>query len=290
MMSSPETEKKDQEDIQMKKILALMITFVMAAALSGAAFAAEDNIDPDYLTIDSVTMSTPDDGPQEVTPEGGLEMSGLPGGWSVFEDGTEYKLPDEVKEAFDKAMEEYDGMNLTPIALLGSQVVAGRNYQILCSGAPVVPDPQPGLYVAVIYLDLQENAAITNVVDFDLGKIEESARDAEAPAERLAGGWSAPDAPEGTALPEDAATAFSAAIQDQTDVSYIPAALLGTKVIAGTEYAFLAYATPETQDPISYYAVIFCAANVDGTCDLMSIVPLDLAIFNKRIAEEETDE
>ena len=170
-------------------------------------------------------------------------------------------------------------MSFTPVAYLGSQVVAGTNYQILCIGSPVVPTPAYALCVVTVYADLEGGAAITHVADFKLAQIEET-EDAQIPEKGLAGGWQCPEDVPDADLPQDAAAAFGEATQGIMGVDYVPAALLGTKVIAGTEYAFLAHATLVAADNVCYYAVVFAAANADGTYDSMKIVPLDLAEFN----------
>jgi hypothetical protein len=56
-------------------------------------------------------------------------------------------LTEEAQSAFDKAMEGLVGVNYTPLALLGTQLVSGTNYSFLCEAAVVYPDAQP--YYAV---------------------------------------------------------------------------------------------------------------------------------------------
>ena len=404
----------------MKRILSIIVSVVMIILSAGVVFAAPGG---------------PEEGAEEPAAIGGLL-----GGWTVYEDTAEAELPEEVKAAFDKALEGYVGMNFTPIAYLGSQVVSGTNYMILCKGAPVVLDPQTGLYVVVIYADLEGNATITNVADFDIAAIEEgnAAGEAgeeagsdsaeseggetaeEAPAEEgeetaeegdsegaeallgalgsllgdsgeetadgaeeaaegtadaadggdaaellgalgslfgdsgeetadgaaeaadgaedaaadgesegaevvlgllgsllggsgeetaegeetadgedafmdfvggmfslMLGGWSVPEAPEAAELPEDAAAAFSAVTESLLGVDYVPVALLGTKVISGTEYAILAHSTIPSANPTSYYSVLFIAANADQTYELLNGAVLYLAEFNEAVIDEE---
>lgn len=94
--------------------------------------------------------------------QAGAEM--MAGGWQNVpcEAAT---LPEEAQTAFDKALESLDGAVYTPVALLGTQVVAGTNYCILCQITPVVPDPAPTWALVYIYADLQGNAEIMNVYD-----------------------------------------------------------------------------------------------------------------------------
>ena len=201
----------------------------------------------------------------------------LLGGWTIAAGEAGYELPEEVKAAFESASMFYLGMDYTPVAYLGSQVVAGMNYRILCTGTPVVPDAAEGLYVVTVYQDLEGNASITEVKELDLAELEETEEEADLPATGLMGGWYAPETYEAGELPADAQAAFDAATMMLLGVDYIPADLLGTKVIAGTEYAILSYATTVTEQPESYFAVLFIAANADGTTQLMKVVPLDLA-------------
>ena len=97
------------------------------------------------------------------------ELNGniIAGGWAeITEDDPEYyDIPEEVITAFDKAIQHYVGMNLEPVAFVGRQVVAGMNYKLLCVGAPVVLNPEYGLYYVTIYADLEGNAQITSVVE-----------------------------------------------------------------------------------------------------------------------------
>ena len=64
------------------------------------------------------------------------------GGWSV-NTGDPADIPQEVLDAFSKAVEGLTGCVYEPIALLASQVVAGMNYCLLCRLTVVYPDAQP---------------------------------------------------------------------------------------------------------------------------------------------------
>ena len=90
------------------------------------------------------------------------------GGWTIAT-LQESLLDDEnEQDIFDKAMEGYVGLNLTPIQTLARQLVAGTNYMIICTGSPVTADPVEGIYVVTIYEDLEGNAEITSVEQVDL--------------------------------------------------------------------------------------------------------------------------
>lgn len=90
------------------------------------------------------------------------------GGWAVQEPAQPAVLPDKAQAAFEKSLQGYTGIALKPIALLGTQIVSGTNYLVLCEGSPVVQNPTPGLFVVNAYEDLQGNAELTSVESFDL--------------------------------------------------------------------------------------------------------------------------
>ena len=77
------------------------------------------------------------------------------------------KNPD-VKKAFDAAVAKLDGVNYTPIAYIGSQVVSGKNYAVFCSKTPVTPDAETTFCVLTVYADTQGNSEVTEVKDVDL--------------------------------------------------------------------------------------------------------------------------
>ena len=196
------------------------------------------------------------------------------GGWTLSDNAA--SIPEDAQKALENAA--YTGMSFEPIALLGTQIVAGTNYQILCKGTTATEEPETKLVVVMVYADLEGNSSISNVADFDLGTLETA--EVNADTEQLAGGWTVAENEEGE-LPEDAAAAFNAAMEGLTGVGYVPTALLGTKVIAGTEYAILCNATLVTADPVSYNAVVFVTANADGTNSILNIVPLNLIDYTE---------
>lgn len=88
----------------------------------------------------------------------------MTGGWkNVLHEAEE--LPEDAQEAFDKATENLDGAEYTPVALLSTQLVAGMNYCILCQITPVVPNAEASWALVYIYADLEGNAEITNVYE-----------------------------------------------------------------------------------------------------------------------------
>ena len=198
------------------------------------------------------------------------------GGWTLNTDETKGMLDEDAQKAFDKALEGYAGMGFEPIALLGTQVVAGTNYLILCRGTTVTAKPETKLVTVKVYAKLDGNAEILEVKDFDLGAIEQI-EDGKGTEKGLAGGWNIPLDYKVVNLPAEAAKAFDGAMDGFTGANYEPMALLGTKVIAGVEYAILCHQTLVTANPESNVAVVYVCGMADGTNEIKNIVPLNLA-------------
>ena len=90
----------------------------------------------------------------------------LAGGWTPADDPT---VTQERSDLFYKALGDLVGVEYTPIAYLGSQVVAGTNHCFLVQKRVVIPDAIPSYILVFIYEDLQHNAEIMNMADFDFG-------------------------------------------------------------------------------------------------------------------------
>lgn len=85
----------------------------------------------------------------------------LAGGWEVNTGSTSISKNAAAKAAFKKATAELLGVSYQPIAVLGTQVVAGTKYAILCRATPVIPDAAPDITIMYIY----EN--VDGTVDID---------------------------------------------------------------------------------------------------------------------------
>ncbi len=111
------------------------------------------------------------------------------GGWTIPEDAA---VSDEARAAFEKAMEGLTGVSYQPVALVGTQLVSGTNYCILCEARVVYPDAVPYYALVYVYADLQGGAKILNIAILDIGDIAETGElkaAEEAPA-ALMGSWS----------------------------------------------------------------------------------------------------
>ena len=105
--------------------------------------------------------------------EGAEAIEPLDGGWNIAEDYTTAEIPEEVKSAFEKAIEGFTGNDLVPMAYLGSQLVAGTNYALLCHSTSVTAEPLSSIQVVTIYEDLDGNCSINNIYTLDLASFAE---------------------------------------------------------------------------------------------------------------------
>ena len=96
-----------------------------------------------------------------------VNIEPLAGGWAAHEEIAAIALPEEAKAAMEKALEGFVGSNVEPLALLGTQVVSGTNYAVLCKVTPVVPDAVSKVQVVTVYADLDGNATITSFSPID---------------------------------------------------------------------------------------------------------------------------
>ncbi len=67
------------------------------------------------------------------------------------------------------------------LALLGTQIVSGTNYMLLCKITPVTANPQPHYSIVTVYEDLEGNASISDTHDFNAA--DDAAATAEAQSE-----------------------------------------------------------------------------------------------------------
>ena len=201
-------------------------------------------------------------------------------GWVLNDDETVGYAPDEAKAAFDKALEGFVGQGFDLIAYLGSQVVAGTNHMFLCRGTTVTAEPVVGLKVVTVYADLEGNAEITNVSDFNLHEYVMVDNQDEDP-QTLVGGWNVcADAP-AVNLPAPAVTYYDAVMDKLLGADYTPLAFLGTHDDGGTSYAFLARQTLVTQNPVDNMCLVYVYAPDSGDPELMNIYTLNLADYNE---------
>ena len=95
---------------------------------------------------------------------GGSGEKPVLGGWSTASDPS---ITDEVRALFDQGMKGLVGVKYTPVAYLGSQVVAGYNHAVLCQATTVYPGATPRWVIVYLYADLKGNVSITDITELN---------------------------------------------------------------------------------------------------------------------------
>lgn len=80
-------------------------------------------------------------------------MSDLASGYQVHPE-----IGEQEKAVFEYAMKDRVGMHFEPVAV-ASQLVNGINYIFICTGNPVVLNPETELYAVQIYTQFAHSAA-----------------------------------------------------------------------------------------------------------------------------------
>lgn len=218
--------------------------------------------------------STQNDEPAETS---GAEP--VTGGWELFANEASV-LPGDVQTAFDKAAKTFTGSKLKPVAYVASQNVAGTNYMILCEGTATTEDTAASYQMVTVYADLEGNAEITQVKEFDLAAYTEG-NSTEINAEKLSGGWETAEDRSSVVIPQDAKDIFDKAAENLNGNELEPMALLGTQVVAGTNYAFLCFSTLQTEETINGIQVVTVYEDLDGNAEITNISTVDPADYNE---------
>ena len=90
------------------------------------------------------------------------------GGWKPADSPA---ITEENKALFEKGTEKLLGVDYTPVAFLGSQIVAGTNYCFLAQAKSVIPDAQPSFKLVFLYEKLDGTVEVLSIVDFDFGAL-----------------------------------------------------------------------------------------------------------------------
>lgn len=84
------------------------------------------------------------------------------GGWGVSPEEA-CELTEGAAEAFEAAVEGYEGCRIEPLAVVGSQIVAGMNYAYVCRFTTVSLNPASDLKVIIVYRNLGGESVITAI-------------------------------------------------------------------------------------------------------------------------------
>ena len=194
------------------------------------------------------------------TPDSSETVSG---GWELF-DNKANTLPDDVQKAFDKATKTFTGSELKP----------------LCEAATTTEKPDVSYQMVVIYADLEGNAEITQVKEFDLTQYTDG-DGTEISTEKLSGGWETAEDRSSVMIPQKEKDIFDKAVEELDGNELEPMALLGTQLVAGTNYAFFCFSTLQTEETIKGAQVVTVYEDLNGKAEVTNICTVDPADYNE---------
>lgn len=239
----------------MKKIFAIIFSSLIICSLAGCG---------QSKTSEASQTTTAQAATQAATEAEATKADTITGGYT---DAASPVIPDEVKAAFEKATETLTGVGYVPVAYLGSQVVAGTNHLLLCKATPATEESTATYALVTLYEDANGGAQLTDIQNCA----------AEAPAETeegVTGAYEEPETPEVTA---EAKAALTKACEGLTGASYEAKALLGTQVVAGTNYKLLCKITPIVPDGVPHYAIVTVYADLEGKAEITETVDFEKA-------------
>jgi hypothetical protein len=240
----------------MKKMLAALLSVAMIGSFAACASKNTAKITADTQKASSHSLQS--------------EMSKktdnvVAGGWEYNQGKLSLDQNADAKAAFEKATEGLVGYVYDPIALLGSQVVAGTNYCILCRATPVAPNAKSSFALLYVYADLSGSAEITDIKDF--------ADDTDS-TEEITGGLEMNQGDVSVEKNADVKAAFEKALDGLVGCNYEPVAYIGSQVVAGTNYVVLCRTTPVYPNAESVFSMVTICEDHKGNAELGDVVDL----------------
>ena len=194
----------------------------------------------------------------------------LDGGWGIV-DNKAVTLPGEVQTGFSK-IAQGENKGLVPIALVAQQVVAGTNDMILCKDGSKYR-------MIVVYRDLQGGAELKGSTKFIL--TDYTLGEGNVNTEQLSGGWYVPEELTTLPLTNGAQEAFDKAIEGFVGSTIEPMALIGSQVVAGTNYAILCRVTLTTPEAVPTVQVVRIFADFEGNAEITGFRTINPADYNR---------
>lgn len=192
--------------------------------------------------------------------------------WTIVYDNGKQALPKIASKAFKNATKKYTGETLEPVALLGTQVVNGTNYMILCKSVTATAEPVTSYKIVVVYNSLKDKASIKSVKDFDVKKYFN--KEINLDNEVLEGGYTVYNKVT-TNIAEEELKIFNTASETLTGATYLPITVLGKQ---DKNYAYLTVGTATVPDAISNISVV-TVTNNDNKIEISKIANIDLKDF-----------
>lgn len=97
--------------------------------------------------------------------------AGISGGWTLTKKASKLALSKAMKKAFKAGLSNYVGITGTALGVLGSQVVAGMKYNLLCAGKMVTPGAKKNLYQITVFVGLDGKSSVESVEMIDVAAL-----------------------------------------------------------------------------------------------------------------------
>ncbi len=182
-----------------------------------------------------------------------------------------FVAPENLIEDYNKAMDDYTGRSTDPIALLGTQVVAGTNYMFLCT-------EDKEYKVVVVYNDLENNSSITKATTFDFKQYVDKNNDIDV--EELVGGWTIEVPAKPIELSENVQAIFDKANENMVGATYYPISQVAHQNKDGKNYAILCFGRLSDQNSTTGVFLLTIKEDENGADTIVSISHVDLKKYN----------
>lgn len=225
------------------RITALIAALCVAATMgTTTAFAASAN----DRTPTTSTLAPAEDSSVKLEIQGGFTQAKNP------------TITKKIKTLCDKAFDEIEGCTYTPVALLGTQAVAGTNYCILFKVTPVVPNAKETYVIGTIYENLEGKATCIELLDSNLS----------TDLNQEDGAYVQPSSPK---VSKYAKAALTKALNDMVGAEYTPIAQVSKQVVAGVNYRILCNITPVYPNAEGEYAIVTVHKDTSGKATITNI-------------------
>lgn len=200
----------------------------------------------------------------------------LAGGWEVNTGSTSISKNAAAKAAFKKATAELLGVSYQPIAVLGTQAVAGTKYAILCRATPVYPDAVPEITIMYIY----EN--VDGTVDIEGSKTIISG-DNEGGFKANTGKFAIKNKKNKAVY-----SAYKKAMKELVGVDYKPVLYLGSQNKSGSNYMILCRSQAVYPNAPYEWSLVTVSKSAKGKVKLGDVQTLELGNTDEEITGDNT--
>ena len=198
----------------------------------------------------------------------------IAGGWEVNSGSTAMSKNRAAYAAFKKATAELEGVSYQPVAVLGTQVVAGTKYAILCKATAVIPDAVPEITIMYIYEDLDGKVEITGFQTI----ISDSGKDG---FKANTGKFAIKNKKNKTVY-----SAYKKAANELAGVDYKPVLYLGKQSKSGSNYMILCRSQVVYPDAPYEWSLVTVSKSAKGKVTLGDVQTLELGNTDE---DSETD-